>query len=171
MSKDPQKIEKRTAASYSLKIRIIHHYLVVSSPEWGIQISAGTLHSDVPQEKRVTAQSIGQTALRVFGEIQNKIDESENRGIALPTAREESEVPLGSRDKFLSIREASLFLGVSQGTVRRLVARQVLKTHHTPGGHRRFASQDLEQFLENQAKTRGAVPGYRIFERLLAKEI
>ncbi len=54
-----------------------------------------------------------------------------------------------SRD-WLSIREASRLLGVHIGTVREWADAGILTSYRTPGGHRRFTSYDLRNFLSSR---------------------
>jgi excisionase family DNA binding protein len=48
---------------------------------------------------------------------------------------------------WLTLGEASAFLGAAQSTVRKWADRGLVRTFYTPGGHRRFRRDDLEAFL------------------------
>ncbi len=68
-----------------------------------------------------------------------------------------------SRD-WLSIREASRFLGVHIGTMRDWADAGKLPSYRTPGGHRRFSTSDLQTFLQQQkqnSKTSALSPAER----------
>lgn len=54
-----------------------------------------------------------------------------------------------SRD-WLSIRDASRLLGVHIGTVREWADAGILPSYRTPGGHRRFTSYDLRNFIASR---------------------
>jgi excisionase family DNA binding protein len=55
-------------------------------------------------------------------------------------------VPAEERD-WLTLGQASAFLGAAQSTVRKWADRGRVPTFYTPGGHRRFRRDDLEAFL------------------------
>jgi excisionase family DNA binding protein len=65
-----------------------------------------------------------------------------------------------SNDKsaFLSLREASDMLGVHPSTLRRWADAGEIPVSITPGGHRRFARADIEQFNNNRQRLR-VLPG------------
>ncbi|CAG0974000.1 hypothetical protein ANRL3_01683 [Anaerolineae bacterium] len=54
---------------------------------------------------------------------------------------------------WLSIRQASLLLGVHIGTVRDWADAGLISSYRTPGGHRRFSRIELENFLAQQRKS------------------
>jgi excisionase family DNA binding protein len=54
--------------------------------------------------------------------------------------------PAEERD-WLTLGQASAFLGAAQSTVRKWADRGLVPTFYTPGGHRRFRRDDLEAFL------------------------
>ncbi len=53
--------------------------------------------------------------------------------------------------RWLTLKDASRFLGVHYTTVRSWADRGDLRVFRTPGGHRRFSVTDLRQFLEERA--------------------
>lgn len=134
-----------TIAAYPLQIKLIHHYIVVTSTEWGINVNAGNLAKQSTEPGAATAYSIGQAVLQAFSELQSKLEESIKKKEVLPKA---SFIPTQAA-KPLSIRDAAQWLSVSQGTVRRLVSQGKLKSTSSPGGHRRFLKEDLNKVLEN----------------------
>jgi excisionase family DNA binding protein len=63
--------------------------------------------------------------------------------------------PLG-----LSTSQAARALGVSLGTIRRWSDMGYLQSYRTPGGQRRFSSEQIEQFVDSLQQG-----GYRPAER------
>jgi excisionase family DNA binding protein len=64
--------------------------------------------------------------------------------------------PLG-----LSTSQAAQALGVSLGTIRRWSDMGYLESYRTPGGQRRFSSEQIEHFLESLQRG-----GFRARERV-----
>jgi excisionase family DNA binding protein len=56
-----------------------------------------------------------------------------------------------SRQQWLTLKEASEFLGVHFTTLRTWADQGEICTFRTPGGHRRFRVMDLRRFLEERA--------------------
>jgi excisionase family DNA binding protein len=52
--------------------------------------------------------------------------------------------------QWLTLKEASDFLGVHFTTLRSWADKGEIEVFRTPGGHRRFSSADLRRFLENR---------------------
>jgi excisionase family DNA binding protein len=52
--------------------------------------------------------------------------------------------------QWLTLKDASAFLGVHYTTVRSWADRGEIRVFRTPGGHRRFSVADLRQFLEER---------------------
>lgn len=59
--------------------------------------------------------------------------------------------------RWLSLKQASAFLGVHPATLRRWADRGALPVLFTPGGHRRFALDDLIQFTQSHRRPTGLV--------------
>jgi len=59
------------------------------------------------------------------------------------------------RGKRLTLGQASLFLGISETTLRHWTDEGSVKAFVTPGGHRRYEEADLEAFLRSHRKARG----------------
>lgn len=57
------------------------------------------------------------------------------------------------RGKWLTLKEASAFLGVHFTTLRGWADRGEIPVFRTPGGHRRFSLDDLRRFLAERAGT------------------
>lgn len=62
----------------------------------------------------------------------------------MPRMKQFSTSPLG-----LSTSQAARALGVSLGTIRRWSDMGYLESYRTPGGQRRFSSEQIEQFLKS----------------------
>jgi excisionase family DNA binding protein len=66
--------------------------------------------------------------------------------------------------RFLSVSEAAEFLGVSAASLRKWSDQGIVPVYRTPGGQRRFAPTDLEEFLSSMRQpvqtSVGAVPRY-----------
>jgi excisionase family DNA binding protein len=63
-----------------------------------------------------------------------------------------------SPESWLTISEAAELLGVHPSTLRRWTDDGDIPAMVTPGGHRRFAQEDLERFADQQRQHR--LPGY-----------
>ena len=66
--------------------------------------------------------------------------------------------------RFLNVSEAAGFLGVSAASLRKWSDQGIVPVYRTPGGQRRYAPVDLEEFLASMRQTVeapvGAVPRY-----------
>jgi len=61
-----------------------------------------------------------------------------------------------SKDRPLaSIGEASQILGVSEATLRQWTDNGLIKAYVTPGGHRRYAREQLDEFMHSHQKMLG----------------
>ena len=58
-------------------------------------------------------------------------------------------------EPLLSISEASLLLGVSEGALRQWTDEGKIKAFITPGGHRRYARAELKKFVSSQPRMLG----------------
>ena len=73
---------------------------------------------------------------------------------------------LPETEQWISLTKASEFLGVHSTTLRRWADDGQMPFMLTPGGHRRFALSDLQQFAANHRQ--GQMPGS--FEQLWAEQ-
>lgn len=66
--------------------------------------------------------------------------------------------------RFLNVSEAAAFLGVSAASLRKWSDQGIVPVYRTPGGQRRYAPGDLEDFLASMRQPAdssvGAVPRY-----------
>jgi len=65
--------------------------------------------------------------------------------------------------RFLNVSEAAEFLGVSAASLRKWSDQGLVPVYRTPGGQRRYAPNDLEEFLSSMrqpSQSVGAVPRY-----------
>ena len=60
-----------------------------------------------------------------------------------------------TQEHFLSIGEASQLLGVSEASLRQWTDEGRIKAFITPGGHRRYASDELKKFVSSHPKMLG----------------
>jgi excisionase family DNA binding protein len=58
--------------------------------------------------------------------------------------------------KLLRAKEAADYLGVSLVTLRRMEKQGALSPYRTPGGHRRYSLEMLEDYLESSRRFSGA---------------
>jgi excisionase family DNA binding protein len=56
------------------------------------------------------------------------------------------------QERLVRAREAAAYLGVSLVTLRRMEKRGVLAPYRTPGGHRRYSLEMLEEYLESSRR-------------------
>ncbi len=75
----------------------------------------------------------------------------------------------GESTQWLTLRQAAHILGVNESTLRHWANQGKLRTFRTPGGHRRFAEEDL-QGLIRQA-TAPAAKGTAVFSRVALNRI
>jgi excisionase family DNA binding protein len=59
--------------------------------------------------------------------------------------------------RFLNVSEAAEFLGVSAASLRKWSDQGIVPVYRTPGGQRRYASEDLDQFLASMRQPSPAV--------------
>jgi excisionase family DNA binding protein len=57
--------------------------------------------------------------------------------------------------KWLTLSQASRLLGVHSATLREWTNQGLIESFHTPGGHRRFAEEDVQAFIELRKKGKG----------------
>ena len=55
--------------------------------------------------------------------------------------------------RVLTAKEAAKYLGVSLATLRKIEAEGALLPSRTPGGHRRYSREMLENYFEKSRKT------------------
>lgn len=61
--------------------------------------------------------------------------------------RESSRKSLGAAPEWLTLGQAATYLGVAQSTMRKWSDNGRVAAFYTPGGHRRYKREDLDQFL------------------------
>lgn len=64
--------------------------------------------------------------------------------------------------RFLNVSEAAAVLGVSAASLRKWSDQGLVRVYRTPGGQRRFAHGDLEEFLASmrQPSAQSAIPRF-----------
>lgn len=73
------------------------------------------------------------------------------------------------KGKWLTLKEASAFLGVHFTTLRGWADRGEIPVFRTPGGHRRFSLDDLRRFLAERAGTYPAPEPYALVEAAVGR--
>lgn len=59
---------------------------------------------------------------------------------------------MNEQGRLLRAREAAAYLSVSLVTLRRMEKQGVLSPYRTPGGHRRYSHEMLDDYLENSRR-------------------
>ena len=59
--------------------------------------------------------------------------------------------------RFMNVSEAAEFLGVSAASLRKWSDQGIVPVYRTPGGQRRYSSEDLEQFLASMRQPSPAI--------------
>jgi excisionase family DNA binding protein len=80
--------------------------------------------------------------------------------ILIPHSTEERKLKKNTHDlpRLMTIQNAALYIGLSIATLRRMDKKGVLVPFRTPGGHRRYSRQMLDEYLED---SRGQVHNNR----------
>jgi len=73
------------------------------------------------------------------------------------------------KTRWLTLKEASEFLGVHFTTLRGWADRGEIPAFRTPGGHRRFSHDDLRRFLAERAQTLPASNGSALIEAAVGR--
>jgi len=74
-----------------------------------------------------------------------------------------------TKTRWLTLKEASEFLGVHFTTLRGWADRGEIPVFRTPGGHRRFSYDDLRRFLAERAQTLPASNGSALVEAAVGR--
>ncbi len=82
-----------------------------------------------------------------------------------PASRE----TVAAKGKWLTLKEASAFLGVHFTTLRGWADRGEIPVFRTPGGHRRFSLDDLRRFLAERAGAYPAPDSYALVEAAVGR--
>jgi excisionase family DNA binding protein len=62
-----------------------------------------------------------------------------------------------TNQRFLNVSEAAEFLGVSAASLRKWSDQGIVPVYRTPGGQRRYSSEDLDQFLASMRQPSPAI--------------
>jgi len=62
------------------------------------------------------------------------------------------------RNRLLNVGQAAAYLGVSAASLRKWSNEGVVPVYRTPGGQRRFAAIDLDEFIDSMREPAKAVP-------------
>lgn len=121
----------------------MHGSLVVSSPEFGIVL---TKRFDEVRK----AEEIGKLYMDVFTKISDEIKRRAQLGKPIPEPKKPADLIPKSDPPALSVADVARILETSQDTVRRLVDDKKLKCVLTRGGHRRFRTADVAEYIEQK---------------------
>jgi excisionase family DNA binding protein len=61
--------------------------------------------------------------------------------------------------RLLTIGEAAVYLGVSAGSLRKWSDQGLIRVYRTPGGQRRYAQADLDEFMRSMIRPTGTGKG------------
>lgn len=123
---------------YTITLTRKHRYLVVSSPEFGIQIA-----SNYVDLENLSPEEIGVSVLQLIRQMDVKLNQMHMRGDSAPKPLRARGVNALLEREYLSSREAAKVLGVSTATLRKMVKSGTVRAEKTPGGHLRFAIDAL----------------------------
>jgi excisionase family DNA binding protein len=62
---------------------------------------------------------------------------------------------MAPRPRLLTAKEAIAYLGISLNTLNRIEKRGLIQPFRTPGGHRRYDMQMLDEYLEASRRGQG----------------
>jgi excisionase family DNA binding protein len=60
-----------------------------------------------------------------------------------------------SGQRLLSVGEAAVYLGVSAASLRKWSDQGLIRVYRTPGGQRRYATADLDEFMRSMIRPMG----------------
>jgi excisionase family DNA binding protein len=123
---------------YTITLTRKHRYLVVSSPEFGIQIASNYIDLD-----NLSAEEIGVSVLQLIRQMDVKLNQMHMRGDSAPKPLRARGVNALLDREYVSSREAAKVLGVSTATLRKMVKTGAVRAEKTPGGHLRFSVDAL----------------------------
>ncbi len=123
---------------YTVTLTRKHRYLVVSSPEFGIQIASNYVTLDA-----LSPEEIGMSVLQLIRQMDMRLHQMHLRGETAPKPLRARGVHSLLDREYLSSREAAKALGVSTATLRKMVKAGTLRAEKTPGGHLRFSLDAL----------------------------
>jgi excisionase family DNA binding protein len=127
------------AEAYPLVIQVIQNHLMIYSPDFNYRVVETWRPGDIGQTEMLV--------LKVRKELSNRIQLSMARGSPPPSPSPHSSLQLVEEQDWISTRDASRLLLVSEETVRRLADNGGLPCRLTPGGHRRFSRRSVSEYL------------------------
>ncbi|HYX77939.1 MAG TPA: helix-turn-helix domain-containing protein [Solirubrobacterales bacterium] len=63
--------------------------------------------------------------------------------------------------RLLTIGEAAVYLGVSAASLRKWSDQGLIRVYRTPGGQRRYAMTDLDEFMRSMVRPTDAAKGLK----------
>lgn len=153
MSHSSQSQRHFSVFDYTITLTRKHRYLVVSSPEFGIQIASNYVDLD-----NLSSEEIGMSVLQLIRQMDVRLNQMHLRGEKAPKPLRARGVNALLDREYLSSREAAKVLGVSTATLRKMVKSGSVRAEKTPGGHLRFATDALAHRSEMNALAHSAPP-------------
>jgi excisionase family DNA binding protein len=127
---------------YGVILRIVHGYLIASSPEFGI-----TVTKKFDQIRK--SEEIGKLYLDVLAKVSDEIKRRTQTGKPIPEPKKIIDLLPKSDAPTLTVADVARMLETSQDTVRRLVEDESLTCTLTRGGHRRFRPSEIEKYINS----------------------
>ena len=128
---------------YPLVVQVIEPYLTIYSPDFDYRVAEPYRPNDVGQTEMMI--------IKIRREIASKITKFISTDQVVPSPTKSKAVFSVIEHDTLSTSEVSRLLRVSDETVRRLAERGELKFQTTPGGHRRFARNAVQEYIAKVA--------------------
>ncbi len=137
-----EKIDFR-AQDYPLVVRFIDGYVVVTAPDFQFPVPAlKRMDLDAPN-----LRTIGEMVYMTYLQVVAELNERDRVGLKHPAPSKPREA-LPSRPRTVSLTEASKMLGMKPHVVRQLADTGKVRATRTPGGHRRFVRESVEQYVQ-----------------------
>jgi excisionase family DNA binding protein len=128
-------------SSFTLRFKIVDQYMVVIADDVNFTVAAGSM-AERPRggQPKLTTQTIGRAVLIALQHL--------TRGKGATTGQKRAgESIKTNRNDLLKIGDVAKKLGVSIGTVRNMTNSGALKSVQTPGGHRRYRVEDVQDYV------------------------
>jgi len=147
----PRNSSKRTvgthrAQDYPLVVRFIDGYVVVTAPDFQFPVPALKRMDLENPNLRTIGEMVYMTYLQAVAELKER--DAAKLGHPAPSRPREA-VPRAPRT--MSLAEASKILGLKPHVVRLMADSGEIRASRTPGGHRRFLRDSVEEILKRPA--------------------
>lgn len=140
------------AQDYPLVVRFIDGYVVVTAPDFQFPVPALKRMDLENPNLRTIGEMVYMTYLQVVAELK----ERDSAKLPHPApSRPREAIPRAPRT--MSLAEASRLLGLKPHVIREMADSGEIRATRTPGGHRRFLRDSIEEILRQGAEASGAV--------------